>query len=286
MDSNIRIQWNSGVESSHIHSGSYNLIASATGTYAGLFAKKTLAFGNVSYCRGYVKFSGTLCPNNGDYVYLFGISQYDPNHKGTQAIVKNVNGSLFWGIVYWDATYASHVVLESVASNPQSDRWYCLEVMRDLTNNLQKLWVNDVLTLTVTDTLDAGAPTLLVAGVYQSKYVAAPIYFDDFVAGDSYIGCLPVSVSVTDTLGLSEDVLRHKSAIFLVDNVAVDDLMLNNKFLHVLDSIGAQDATLISKLLLTEDRLSIIETVEATNKTVRTRLFLILGDLAIQLIGN
>ena len=206
--------------------------------------------------------------------------------EGTQAMIKNVNGSLFWGIVYWDSAYTSHVVLESVASNPQSDRWYCLEVMRDLTNNIQKLWVNNVLDVTVTDTLETGAPTLLVAGVYQSKYAASPIYFDDIVAADSYIGCLPVSVSVTDSLESTDGVLRHKSAILIVDNAAINDLTLNNKFLQALEPIVAEDATLIAKLLLTDDQISIIETVEATHKTVRTHLFLILGDLAIQLTGN
>lgn len=274
------------VESSHTHSGSYNMIVSATGTYAGMFAKKNLTFSNVSYCRACVKFSGTICPNNNDYVYLFGISQFDPNAKGTQAVIKNVNGSLFWGIVYWDSAYTSHVVLESSASNPQSDRWYCLEVMRDLTNNIQKLWVNNILDVTVTDTLETGAPTLLVAGVYQSKYAASPIYFDDIVAADNYIGCLPVSVSVTDSLGSTDDVLRHKPAILIVDNAAMDDLTLNNKFLQTLEPIVAEDTTLIAKLLLTDDQISIIETVEVTHKRVRTRLFLVLGDLAIQLTGN
>jgi hypothetical protein len=57
--------------------------------------------------------------------------------------------------------------------------------------------------------------------------------------------------------------------------------------LQALDSIGLSDTALIQKVLVINETVSLAEVVESgVGGAKKTRLFLILGDLAIQLTGD
>ena len=100
--------------------------------------------------------------------------------------------------------------------------------------------------------------------------------------------------------------LRHKPALFIADNIDTAELTLNDKpltpitdavsladitstptrILQALDSMGLSETAAVSKLLMLEDEVCLVEVVEQGIGGARTKLFLVLGDLAIQLTGN
>ncbi len=117
----------------------------------------------------------------------------------------------------------------------------------------------------------------------------------------------PTLKQVTDSLSLAENLLRDKPALLVADNIGAEDSMLNHKpllplvdsvsladttsmparVLQALDSIGIGDTALVSKLLVLTEGVSLVEIVErGVGGALKTRLFLILGDLAVQLTGN
>jgi hypothetical protein len=117
----------------------------------------------------------------------------------------------------------------------------------------------------------------------------------------------PTLKQITDSLSLAENLLRYKPALLVADNINAADSTLNHKpllplvdsvsladatstparVLHALDSIGIGDTALVSKLLVLTEEVSLVEIVErGIGGALKTRLFLILGDLAVQLTGN
>lgn len=117
----------------------------------------------------------------------------------------------------------------------------------------------------------------------------------------------PTLKEVTDLLSLAENILRDKPALSVADSIGAADSTLNHKpllplvdaisladatstparVLQALDSIGIGDTVLVSKLLVLTEDVSLVEIVErGIGGTLKTRLFLILGDLAVQLTGN
>jgi hypothetical protein len=58
------------------------------------------------------------------------------------------------------------------------------------------------------------------------------------------------------------------------------------RVLHAVDSIGLWDNAYINKTLIISDQMVLAEIVEKTVAgAVKTRIFLIVGDLAIQIAG-
>lgn len=132
--------------------------------------------------------------------------------------------------------------------------------------------------------------------------------------------------TVTDSLLLSDSMLRHKTLI-LSDSLGLDDLLFGNKslllsdsaslselvtviigevmkyvtdavssadlvstpsrVLRTLEAIGATDNVAVNKVLQITETVSLAEIVEVgVGGVKKTRLFLILGDLAVQLTGD
>jgi hypothetical protein len=117
----------------------------------------------------------------------------------------------------------------------------------------------------------------------------------------------PTLKEVTDLLSVAENILRDKPALLIADNINAEDSTLNHKpllplvdaisladatstparVLQALDSIGIGDTALVSKLLVLTEDISLVEILErGIGVAQKTRLFLILGDLAVQLTGN
>lgn len=106
---------------------------------------------------------------------------------------------------------------------------------------------------------------------------------------------------VFDSLLVADNVLRHKSSMFVADNISAIDLLLNDKALHVsdlvglvdgaftpsrvllaLDSVGVLDGALVHKALLINDNVSLIEVVWAGQRK-ESVLYLVLGNLIVNL---
>ncbi|MCW3994593.1 MAG: hypothetical protein NWE98_00380 [Candidatus Bathyarchaeota archaeon] len=66
-----------------------------------------------------------------------------------------------------------------------------------------------------------------------------------------------------------------------------DSIFLNKPDLWILDDVAATDELIVSKMLMLSEEVGAIETVEQRiGAKPKTRLFLILGDLAIELRGS
>jgi hypothetical protein len=91
---------------------------------------------------------------------------------------------------------------------------------------------------------------------------------------------------VADTIGLTEQIKVDK--IFIVSDTMnlVDAVSTPMRVLHAVDSIGLWDNAYINKTLIISDQIALAEIVEKTVAgAVKTRIFLIVGDLAIQIAG-
>ncbi|MFB3887951.1 MAG: DUF2341 domain-containing protein [Candidatus Bathyarchaeia archaeon] len=110
-------------------------------------------------------------------------------------------------------------------------------------------------------------------------------------------------LSVTDTFGLAESTLRHKTLLPITESVNLAEVLralktLNvpdgltladasstpSRILRVLESAALADAMAVSKTLQITDEVILVEVVElGVGGAKKTKLFLMLGDLAVQL---
>ncbi len=95
-------------------------------------------------------------------------------------------------------------------------------------------------------------------------------------------------ISLLDNVDSTESLLRNKPVLLIGDAASLTDLTLTpSRFLRALDNAGLSDDALTRKLLKLNDNVFLAENVECgVGGAKKTRLFLILGDLAIQLSGD
>jgi DNA-directed RNA polymerase subunit RPC12/RpoP len=157
----------------------------------------------------------------------------------------------------------------------------------------------------------------------QLVYVDCVVVADAYI-GPEEEG--PTLVEVADSLELAETVLRNKTLIlsdslgladslygnksfllsdsaslselvtvmigevmkYITDSVSSADLVLTpSRVLRTLEAIGAADNVAVNKVLQITETVSLAEIVEVgVGGVKKTRLFLILGDLAVQLTGD
>jgi len=93
--------------------------------------------------------------------------------------------------------------------------------------------------------------------------------------------------TVADSIGLSDAVLRDK-VLALIDAVALSDAVSTpSRILRALDQVGLADGALVNKVLQVIESISLVEVVEVgVGGAKKTKLFLVLGDLAIQLSSD
>jgi hypothetical protein len=155
-----------------------------------------------------------------------------------------------------------------------------------------------------------------------SVYVIAVLKVVEDSIGLSDVVYRNKSLIISDTVSLVEQVLRHKpllpvsdvltlaevvavSKVFAVaDSVSLSDVanvlkqlrvsdsitltdaaQVPSKILAVLDSIGLSDVAKVDKALIVSDQIALVEVVYAA-PVRRTKLFLVIGNLAIQLTGG
>jgi hypothetical protein len=96
------------------------------------------------------------------------------------------------------------------------------------------------------------------------------------------------SFSVFDAVGLCELVTVVTEAIRQVtDGVSLSDGVGLDRALLVADEVGLADNVYVGKVLAVSDGVVLVEVVEkSVQGVVKTRVFLVLGDLAVQLTGD
>jgi hypothetical protein len=116
------------------------------------------------------------------------------------------------------------------------------------------------------------------------------------------------TLTLSDSLGLADSLLRDKSLLlsdsaslselvtviigevikYVTDSVSSADLVSTpSRVLRALEAIGATDNAVVNKVLQITETVSLAEIVEVgVGGVKKTKLFLILGDLAVQLTGD
>ncbi len=170
--------------------------------------------------------------------------------------------------------------------------WYCLELkfVRHATNGEYRVYLNgsEVITVTGLDTSSVtGADTIRVGSPYTQNTINT--YADCVVVSDSYIGpeASTALQTVTDTLSAAEVTLRHK-ALFLEDSAALaEEAGRPTRELQVFDVAGFGEGVFVDRVLQVMDEFSLVEVAEVGAGTIKkTRLFLVLGDFALELAGD
>jgi hypothetical protein len=97
------------------------------------------------------------------------------------------------------------------------------------------------------------------------------------------------TINLIDNVASLESVLGNKPALLIADAISFADSALTpSRVLWAIDNVGISDDALIQKLLKINENISLVEIVEkgVSGGVKKTRLFLILGDLAIQLSSD
>jgi hypothetical protein len=94
------------------------------------------------------------------------------------------------------------------------------------------------------------------------------------------------ALTVADSLALAEAYAVVKTMVESDSLRFVDAESVPSRVLHALDLIGSQEDYSVGKVLLLSQNISIAEVIEGGGLVRRTKLFLVLGDLAIQLYGD
>jgi hypothetical protein len=191
-----------------------------------------------------------------------------------------------------------------------SGNWICLEfkaVISDVAGALQ-VFVDGVSVIDETE-LNTGTTGInrLNAGIFtwESDQVTTA-YIDDVVISDTYIG--PESEAalktvtdafalsdgayrnknfvIADTSGLTDAVLQHKTLV-ANDSVDVNDAVLTDKTVVTADAVNLAGSLIVNKALQLTETINLFETVQVgVGGAKKTKLFLIIGDLAVQLAGE
>jgi hypothetical protein len=193
-------------------------------------------------------------------------------------------------------------------------------ILRDKTLAISdSVGVADVLlankTFLVSDSVTLSELIEVISGAII-KYVADAIGLSDTVKIDK-------SLIVSDALNLLDQVFRHKPQLSITDVFAITEVVVTSKLFSVADqislsdvayalkqlrisdsisladavstpqraiqiseAIGLTDDAYVNKLLMITDEIALAEVVEkGVAGAVKTRIFLVLGDLAVQLSG-
>lgn len=191
------------VETNNPFQGKYNgkFFTNSIGAEATVY--KTITSAAIVYLRFYLKIDAL--PASGDLDYYGSIADAVPSAgTGTTAAIINISGSYYWRL------FVNGVeVNEATASNPTTGIYYCIELLRDKTNSIQKLWVNGVLKVTQNNAITNNATNIAVGVDYSSGGEALNCYCDSVIAADSYIGPAVTSVAFTENL-ITRDSTKRK----------------------------------------------------------------------------
>jgi hypothetical protein len=295
------------VQSTTKHHGTYAAQFTITSSSGYARAYKNLgADYSTLFKRDYFYLS-TL-PANGQYVLLQRFENSAGAFIGDVGIINNA------GIYYVYARYYSAGVQSATGGIPISistDTPFCFETnfVIDASAGEVHVYVDGTESLAVTskDTNDRGNIQIVHSEANIVGMTSITVICDCTVIADAYIG--PESSvalqTVTDSFSLTDHIFRNKT-LSIADSVGLQELLSGNKSLRLLGSLTAEDSVQVLKTLNVTDGLTLSEAVWTPSRLVRidesvslveltsvggvgakkTKLFLVLGDLAIQLTGD
>lgn len=138
----------------------------------------------IAYIRCYVRF-GTL-PTAGTSQGLMSINVNGDGNFDLGSLVQFQGADLYWGLTITE-NGVQEFDLEAAPSNPIAGVYYCVEMLRDATNDIERLWINGQLKVDKAVAITNTNVNQVYAGVGFSD-TACSVYCDNFVVADDYIG--------------------------------------------------------------------------------------------------
>lgn len=172
------------VENLHPHHGTYNARVLVTGASVNAYGYKTIASTTIAYARGYVKFN-QLNITNGQSLPVLVLDNGNWQY-GVYAAVYNNGGTLRWQLRSFDAVTGTVNTLGT--HTPVTGVWYCVEIKRDVTNDLQELFIDNVSEASGTAVIINNSSRVIAGVQYQPQNDTNELYLDCVVAADAYIG--------------------------------------------------------------------------------------------------
>jgi hypothetical protein len=171
------------VESVHPHHGTSNIKCTGSAAEDWSYAYKTISSSAITYARCYVKFAN-LNILSGKNLQILGLD-YGSYQYNLVASVKNDGGTLKWFLNLGEASNWGGSVLGT--HTPVVDTWYCVEIKRDITNDLEVLYIDGVAEASASVAISENTVRMYV-GDYQDGSGANEVYVDCVVVADAYIG--------------------------------------------------------------------------------------------------
>jgi hypothetical protein len=242
------------------HYGTYNMQYTITNGYYSK-ATKTITASNTLYARVY--FSLDTLPASGKQCTLIAFSG-----SGSIAKIYATNNA---GNTVWKLSLRENGVYQNylAATGPNANAYYCVElyIKIDSAAGEATLYVNDcaVASTSGKKTDNNGNITAVDVGEY-----------------DGYGGANTITVSVDDVKVADACIGPEDAAQSVADSVALTSSLLFNKLCFVNETSLLIESCMLQKNLKIDENVFLVETLEA-GQVRRTKLFLVLGDLAIQL---
>ena len=264
------------VESNIKHHGTYSMRCNPLNGDQSDVYKSGLTATAIMYHRSYYKFTGMPSIDN-QLIDLSGVG-YNSYENAVFIRVKRSAGNIYWGVVTWIGGSATENY-ETSPSNPQEDVWYCVELVRDVTNGRTKLYIDDTLKVDCAKS-HSGNSNMVWDGISYVNYDGLTAYVDCVAVSDTYIGQEAgiVIVTVADSIGLSDVILRNKTLTIsdsvgladaslknwtptVADTVSLLESVLRNKAFSVLDSVGLADVIYRGKQFALTDAVSLSDAI-------------------------
>jgi hypothetical protein len=282
------------VDNAYAHHGSYAAKVYLDGFSDDANAEKTLSTETEGWARCYFYISQFTGYNIYRACTLLGFSDSGV-HLAVIQLKANDPDDPIIGIIFWDdATYTQGA---DSSTSITKEEWHCAEVHWRKSPFLIEVWLDGVQLDDLTQTGYSTAHDInsvvignTSRGFGTVEQTEATYYVDCVAVADAYIGVEAGEqslVEVTDMLSLSDAVLNHKT-FSITDSIGATDAMLGNKLpLIAADAISLADGVFVHKVLRIAETVNLVEVVGVgVGGVMKTRLFLMLGDLAVQLTGD
>jgi hypothetical protein len=205
----------------------------------------------------------------------------EDSHHGAQVTIITINLGSFWSANGYNSYFDACFVRKWVSPEPAHSTWGSEEsggaILKEVTDSLS---LSDALlankTFTVVDS---------VGLVDSSLKHWTPQIFDSLGLSDTILRDKQFSVS--DSISLGELITVMTEIVKQVtDSLSLSEAVSLNKALLLADQIQLTDNVYVNKILTVSDDVALAEVVEkSVQGVVKTKVFLIIGDLAIQLTG-
>jgi hypothetical protein len=240
------------------HHGAYALKDHFTGTYSWEEVGVSFPLQPIVWLRNYYYFVGPsgLPPANGNYSEMSDVkNDHDGDQNSIYLCLENIGGTVYWTLqAFIGGVEQAHI---NTGVTVPYDTWICTEICRDVTNSKTYVYINGVKVIDVSQVHVGNNQWCFNGnGWFSWSPVNLTTYLDCTKISTSYIGPEGGATlqSVTDSVGLSDSVLRHKTLLPITQVISLSDAVLLHKgLLPISDVVGLVDAILRHKTLTITD---------------------------------